>query len=51
MTDIESAVRVQCGHCHIASEDTQHKAVRSTKDGQRHFKAKEDKCMAGTCGS
>ena len=36
---------IQCGRCHIAREDTSHKAITHTTDGKRFFEVKEDECV------
>src|SRR5690606_35016945 len=36
---------ISCGRCHEVCEDTSHQAITATKDGKRHFEAKEDECV------
>ena len=42
---IDQALCIQCGRCHVVCEDTSHQAITATRDGKRHFEVKDDECV------
>ena len=42
---IDQALCIQCGRCHIACEDTSHQAIFASRDGKRHFEINDAECV------
>ena len=42
---IDQALCIKCGRCHIACEDTSHQAISQAKGGQRHFEVIDEECV------
>jgi len=38
-------LRIKCGRCHVACEDTSHQAITREKDGKRHFEVIDAECV------
>jgi len=38
-------LRIKCGRCHVACEDTSHQAITREKDGGRHFEVIDAECV------
>lgn len=42
---IDQDLCIECGRCYIVCEDTSHQAIRSTKNGKRHFEVIDEECV------
>ncbi|MGD1038976.1 MAG: NAD-dependent dihydropyrimidine dehydrogenase subunit PreA [Roseiarcus sp.] len=43
--EIDQALCIKCGRCHIVCEDAAHQAIRATVDGERKFVVNDARCV------